>query len=236
MRVLLMFIWLLPFSAVGQHLERQVIGSAAVTGTGSFYYSSTAGQPAYTTGSGDGVAITQGFEQPRAEELTLEFDLLYSACVEGATLQVSAIEGCGDDIQEIQLNDEIYDPQAGPIEEGSYTVTFISNGGCSFSASFEVSEEDYVACEIQFYNLVTPNEDGSNDFWIIDNLGTDYLSNEVKILNRWGVEVWSGTNYDNDAVKWSGNDNSDHPLSSGTYFYSFSSEGFSKEGFIELAR
>ena len=60
-------------------------------------------------------------------------------------------------------------------------------------------------------NVYTPNGDGINDTWQIRNLQDLFERNEVLIVNRWGVEVYQSTNYQND---WTGNG-----LAAGTYFY-----------------
>ncbi|APA93673.1 MULTISPECIES: gliding motility-associated C-terminal domain-containing protein [Myroides] len=48
---------------------------------------------------------------------------------------------------------------------------------------------------VVIYNLVTPNGDGKNDYFIIDNI-QKYPNNRVEIYNRWGVKVFETTQYD----------------------------------------
>ncbi len=50
-----------------------------------------------------------------------------------------------------------------------------------------------------------------NDFLVFENLDTSVASNQVSIFNRWGNEVFSQPDYQND---WNGDG-----LSVGTYFY-----------------
>ena len=47
------------------------------------------------------------------------------------------------------------------------------------------------------HNIITPNGDGSNDYLIIDAISVYGDSNEVIILDRWGVEVYRKTNFAN---------------------------------------
>ncbi|MHC5201360.1 gliding motility-associated C-terminal domain-containing protein [Myroides sp. LJL119] len=47
---------------------------------------------------------------------------------------------------------------------------------------------------VVIYNLVTPNGDGKNDYFIIDNINN--YPNKVEIFNRWGTRVFETTNYD----------------------------------------
>lgn len=67
---------------------------------------------------------------------------------------------------------------------------------------------------------VTPNEDGSNETWIIDGL-EKYPKSKVTIFNRWGTMVYTDDDYQND---WSGISESAYniggnELPEGTYFY-----------------
>ena len=71
---------------------------------------------------------------------------------------------------------------------------------------------------IRIYNVITPNGDGSNDFWIIDNFDADrYPDNEVLIFNRWGDLVYEAHPYDNE---WRGQlFDTGEEVPDGTYFY-----------------
>lgn len=69
-----------------------------------------------------------------------------------------------------------------------------------------------VANEVQ--NLITPNGDGINDALDLTNLlGPEPAS--VYIYNRWGGEVWSDVDYDNN---WRGTSNGGDDLPDGTYY------------------
>jgi len=63
--------------------------------------------------------------------------------------------------------------------------------------------------------IITPNGDGANDFWVIDDI--DYFrDNSMKIFNRWGNVVYAQQNYNN---TWNGDNQRGSPLPAGTYFY-----------------
>jgi gliding motility-associated-like protein len=65
-------------------------------------------------------------------------------------------------------------------------------------------------------NLITPNGDGINDNWIIRDI--EYFgNNSIRILNRFGQEVYRKKNYLND---WDGTKDGT-PLPKGTYYYIF---------------
>ena len=95
-----------------------------------------------------------------------------------------------------------------------------------------VNDED---CLLKFYSGITPNNDGKNDVWVIENI-EQFPENEVKIFNRWGEEVWYGKNYDNKEVVWEGNNKGGDLLSSSTYFYIADVDGTIYKGWVELTR
>ena len=99
---------------------------------------------------------------------------------------------------------------------GYFTLALIGPGK-------ELDSEDVV-----IYNLVTPNNDGSSDYFIIDNIW-NYPNNKVEIYNRWGVRVYSTTAYDpngdGSSNVFNGYSNGrntigkNNKLPSGTYYY-----------------
>lgn len=65
--------------------------------------------------------------------------------------------------------------------------------------------------------VITPNGDGMNDLFIIENLHLLYPEAEVKIVNRWGSLVFESTGYEE---PWNGTlFNTGNELPLGTYFY-----------------
>lgn len=89
---------------------------------------------------------------------------------------------------------------------------------CSDCDSTITEPKPSFACD-NLYNIITPNQDGKNDAWIVEQLltptpGIDQV--EVKIYTRWGQEVYTSPNYQND---WAGQDKNNRLLPSGTYYY-----------------
>ncbi|MCB0763794.1 MAG: gliding motility-associated C-terminal domain-containing protein [Flavobacteriales bacterium] len=93
-------------------------------------------------------------------------------------------------------------------EPGQYTVTLVvqSTNGCvdTVSAIYVIGSLD-----ISIPNVFTPNNDGKNDAFVIENI--EFFPNELTIYNRWGAVIYSKKDYRN---QWKGSD-----LSDGTYFY-----------------
>ena len=67
-------------------------------------------------------------------------------------------------------------------------------------------------------NVITPNNDGTNDFFVIGNIMSWPTTRNVRIFNRWGHIVYENEMYDNN-MAWDGTDKSGKKLADGTYFY-----------------
>jgi gliding motility-associated-like protein len=65
--------------------------------------------------------------------------------------------------------------------------------------------------EFSIPNAFSPNGDGINEEWIVKGLLDIYPNNRLVIVNRWGVEIFRASNYQND---WNG-----QGVGEGTYFY-----------------
>jgi gliding motility-associated-like protein len=64
----------------------------------------------------------------------------------------------------------------------------------------------------------SPNGDGKNDTWIIENI-MSYSNNNVKVFNRWGSKVFEANNYQNNWNGESTEGGSSEKLPVGAYFY-----------------
>ena len=103
------------------------------------------------------------------------------------------------------------------LEEGEYEATITDEFGCISSISATIrSEECDDFCELRFYDVITPNNDGENDFFEIENIEF-CADNELRIFNRWGSEVFFAAPYNND---WNGISRiGNSPLPEGAYYY-----------------
>ena len=80
--------------------------------------------------------------------------------------------------------------------------------------------------------LITPNNDGNNDFLIIK--GVELQENtELTIFDRRGTRVFENKNYDN---QWNGEDYNGNPLPDDTYFYVIRTDRNSRTGYIVIRK
>jgi gliding motility-associated-like protein len=106
-------------------------------------------------------------------------------------------------------SDTVATPLASPLQSTLYTVT-VSNGVCEAAGSFQVT----VLKPITISNTFTPNGDGINDVWKIDNLG-DYPEATVEVFNRYGARLFYSRGY---YKPWDGRfSGADLPV--GAYYY-----------------
>jgi gliding motility-associated-like protein len=93
-----------------------------------------------------------------------------------------------------------------------------------------------VGGEIVVYNALSPDGNGKNDFLFLQFIDALSPKNQVSIYNRWGDEVFTISDYNNDTRKFSGLSSSGSQLPVGTYFYKISllDAGKTKTGYLEI--
>jgi gliding motility-associated-like protein len=102
-------------------------------------------------------------------------------------------------------------PYVWPSSTTVYTLS-ATDGPCSQSDQVTVN----VTSQLFFPNTFSPNDDGSNDTWVI--LGIDLYPNSfVRIYDRWGQEVFQSTGYSAQKA-WDGTVPSGE-ATEGVYFY-----------------
>ncbi|WP_185154028.1 DUF2341 domain-containing protein [Fulvivirga sp. M361] len=132
---------------------------------------------------------------------------------------------------ETLTNALIANPIATPTVTTTYTVEGTNFLGCIDRDSVTIFVNENFDVDIS--NVLTPNGDGANDFWVITNI--DVIPDPVvQVFDRNGVEVFSSTTYNND---WEGTRGSDI-LPDGTYYYVITSEssGAAFKGALTIIR
>ncbi|EHQ25418.1 T9SS type B sorting domain-containing protein [Mucilaginibacter paludis] len=100
-----------------------------------------------------------------------------------------------------------------PSSFATYTVT-VTNACATATSKASLGVEVSSAFKLETSNVLTPNGDGKNDYWVIRNIDL-YPGNTVKVFSKAGKLLYSKTGYNND---WNGYYNGS-PLSQGTYYY-----------------
>jgi len=119
------------------------------------------------------------------------------------------------------------------VGENVVTVVVTAEDGTQETYTVIVNRADAVPQAIVPTNIITPNGDGKNDYWIIDGLDK-YPNNSVKVFDRAARLVYSKNNYNND---WDGSYKGS-PLNEDTYYYLIDlGNGSPKiKGFISIIR
>ena len=112
---------------------------------------------------------------------------------------------------------------------GEYVVTLSveTDQGCASTVNHTV----YIEADLDFPNVMTPNGDGKNDVFAIENMNP-ILPNRLCIYNRWGKKVYDKENYQayiKDGQLYNGDQgfNAEN-LSDGVYYYTFHYEGYTR--------
>ncbi|MFD0700012.1 gliding motility-associated C-terminal domain-containing protein [Myroides pelagicus] len=101
--------------------------------------------------------------------------------------------------------------------------------------------------DVVIYNLVSPNGDDKNDYFIIDNIER-FPNNNVEIYNRWGVKVYETDSYNSRGNVFRGYSDGrvtvkkNEMLPTGTYYYivnyeykdQYGSRMIKKSGYLQL--
>ncbi|MES2763684.1 MAG: gliding motility-associated C-terminal domain-containing protein [Bacteroidota bacterium] len=228
-----------------QSISPQVFNSAGGGGqVGSsnieVYYN--IGEPIVATVGNANNVITQGFLQP---DIVGEFGLTASAfitpntCADKADgmIRVAAFVSGAANQNDFQLS-YYWTPSSycqsvttcstvTDLPAGTYSVLVVSH----YIGSGAAMPDDSVSilslivngstepCQISIYNGLSPNGDGINDFFTIQNI-EEFPGNRVEIYNRWGQMLAEFKPYDNSENSWKGTmKDSGQPAPSGTYFY-----------------
>lgn len=124
------------------------------------------------------------------------------------------------------------------FQEGTTLVTyqftdeFQAVVTCSFNVTVSIRD-----IEFDIPKLLTPNNDGNNDTWVLEGI-ENFPDNEVVVVDRWGGEIFKKTGYDNQRVVWDGTNQNGKIVPTGTYFFYISVKTNSStqktQGFIEI--
>ena len=123
------------------------------------------------------------------------------------------------------LENGVIDPSI--ITPGFYDFEYVIEGICASTTRVTVEITDCIVLDCSITDLresiskaVTPNGDNFNDFFTVGLDAGCGFTYDLKIFNRWGAEVYTARNYQNN---WDGfsekSFTSSNQLPSGTYYY-----------------
>ena len=153
---------------------------------------------------------TGGFSDILTEIEDPDGDMIWVSIV-GASLDTTLISFLENVDAITGLYDGLYNTGSGGI--GSIEVQLID--GCGSITFSTITVE---VCELEFYNVFTPNSDGDNDTFEIMGL-QGYPGSKLSVYDRWGVQVYYNSNF---TGAWRGINNQNAPLPDGTYYYTLS--------------
>ena len=238
-------LFFLPLFCAGQNITLApslVSSSGNFSTAGNFNLSSSVGELVTETYSNPGFPefyLTQGFQQPSSKINALNFYINFSSesCLNSNDGEAAVTISGGVQPYTVTWSSDsnIHGNVIDSLLPGNYSVTIKDANGLSTSTPFVILPSTE-ACKIKIYTGITPNGDGHNDTWVIDNIEI-YPNNNVQLYNRWGSEVWSAEGYDNNHVVWKGQDYQNQPLPDGTYFYIVTISGAAPyKGWVQLTR
>ncbi|GAB4377121.1 MAG: hypothetical protein Kow0075_05140 [Salibacteraceae bacterium] len=223
-------------------IDRQVIGSGYTEydDNSSFTLSATVGEPLTQTRQGTDIIITEGFQQSNyvlSKPFVLELGSSPAACI-GATNGTAYITYISDNVTPpyaFQWSNGSADSVLRDLTAGVYSLTLTGSNGNSVTNNVRVSVRDSIDCRPDFYTGITPNGDGFNDTWWVDN-AEFFTVKKVSIYNRYGDLVWKSDDYSNTNNPFDGTHRNGSPLPDGTYFFIAEFDDSKYRGWIEINR
>ena len=220
-------------------VERQGLSSASLnTVIGGFQIESSLGQPFVNQWTGSEMILTEGFHQTiNLSPLQVQLLVMINDCDKTYEVEIQSISGCQNTAPlNFYWNNTIGSMMTYGLPDFA-TLRIESPEGCFFEQSYYLSTMNpmQVPCDLRPFNYLSPNADGLNDYFHIENIERPIYKNaRVTIFNRWGNLVWENGTYDNQENSWTGVDQKGNALPAGTYFFTIDVIGTSKTGFVEL--
>lgn len=237
---MVVFLGMLSTSLTAQiTLERAVVGSSGQSvSSSSFYLESTSGQIEFNFATSITYQLNPGFQQgdPQLSLDTLSFVLntFNTSCenVADGSAVITSIIGAIPPYT-IEWSSGLGDSIVESLAPGNYEVKVIASNGVEAVKQFSIIGSTNSFCELDFYSGLSPNGDGINDLFLIDNV-TLFPDNEMVVYNRYGEKVISIKNYNNTTRVWDGFNANGNALPEGTYFYIFEANSEFRKGWIEI--
>ncbi|MGD9494202.1 MAG: gliding motility-associated C-terminal domain-containing protein [Bacteroidales bacterium] len=145
-------------------------------------------------------------------EIIVNASVVQVSCSDNADGQITLIVSGGAGSYNYLWSNEATSYQLSNLEPGSYSVTVSDLNGCTKIIEYTLPESETECINIP--TSFTPNSDGKNDDWVINNIDL-YPGHRVQIFNRWGNLLYEQSPY---TTPWDGKFNG-NPLPAETYYY-----------------
>lgn len=123
----------------------------------------------------------------------------------------------------IVASEFFWQPDCSDVSDDPYPVTFtVTSRSCQKNVSESVTIEIFVTTPTKgdinpIPNIFSPNRDGVNDFWTIEDKGDPCLLNfKATVFDRWGREVYATSI---PSFEWNGENANGTVATDGTYFH-----------------
>jgi gliding motility-associated-like protein len=136
------------------------------------------------------------------------------ATLESGAIADQTLWSTGETSETITINDT-----------GTYWVQQANSPGCTASDTLIVKYRCPMQPVLEVPNVFTPNDDGKNDFFMMNHAYIGTFS--IQIVNRWGILVFESNTIDD---PWNGQTTKNEPAADGTYFYTITYEGAEIKG------
>jgi gliding motility-associated-like protein len=115
----------------------------------------------------------------------------------------------------------------------NYYVTQTENGCESTATLIQITFQE---CATIIPTAITPDNDGINDVWQLENIDKIYPKNVVTIYNRWGNQIYQSKSGQYELTPWDGYYNNEKLPVSSYYFIIEYNDGLTtnKTGIITL--
>ena len=221
-------------------LGRKVISSAGESfRKDSNIYSFTVGEPIIGTAGNNTGFMVQGFQQPY-DKTPIQYDkiVIDETCpdIQNGAAFLTNFRGCITKEYAVTWQGGSTARSQEKLKTGWYYFTIESCDEIKRDSVF-VGLLNENPCNLTFYTAFSPNQDGANDTWEIDNIAVPPNdNNEIAFFNIWGQEIKSFTNYDNRTNVWDGKNKNGVDLPEGTYYFVLTLSFTTYSGYIELTR
>jgi len=172
----------------------------------------TTGYYTVTVTDGHSCSKTSTYHIGTMSEMIIAPSVVQVSCSDNADGQIYLIVSGGAGDYTYSWSNTETTQQIMNLKPGVYSVIVTDANGCEMTGEYTLPESEIDCIEIP--TSFTPNGDGKNDDWVINNIEL-YSGNRLQIFNRWGNLLYEQSPY---TTPWDGTFNG-NALPAETYYY-----------------